>query len=1178
MQEEIIFQGENIKTKLKFFTTFSGQTSEDDKKYYLITDSNNQPLKLVDNLFETNFGLNSDNYNISLSALSGGYIIYTGSVITNEFFNILDNAQKQFITDDYITRINSQANVNSSNPSTNPFSYVFFEDYNYNDYYLNVKLNRSLDILNTLNVYNVPTNESIKFNNNTGILYGKILALQILLDDNGNKIKIPIKNASVGIFNSSDEFPSVGSVDDEGNRIRMNLYEGFETINDVNNLKSYGSFQSYLTDLSYSTKDYQNDQIPEKFKYTTITNEEGEFILHNVPSGNQTLMIEVDLLKQGLEPEEVALNFFPYPLSESANISNVPHLYFNQFPITIVPSWGEFQTGYTEINLTISLDLRKWITYFTYPISSKVANSAQNITNQAGDVKPRVLEELYRDGILNPFTVLIRDMTKNFSVENPARIESVQILDIYDKNLDLKCAWNEEIKVKRNKFEFNTTNYNAFKVPANLYDPNGIDTNGNKGVWLGAYQIKTFFPDPKSSFQTTGWALEWMPNASGGADPITANHYDLNWYDGWNNANVSPLPGDGIGIFPYEKPWSITYPEPYKITKKPEVKNPLKQWVEGTPLLDPKIENQQGVTNQFILTQGDFFLQPRYLDGDLVGGPDPWGTNANGFGLQFFGTVPFGNNFSREVSKNELWRYEKTDHWANCWSNGYNEFLTPSDFNKYPDAPEGRPRIDGEKFQRLEAGYAYWLKPSGWPRIKNDHWGDYLLNNDFQPLANHDYGSVYSSPLQYISYFVNTYLYLDEITLQVGPSADFQSKFGRLNIYRIEKPYYTNPKKTPFIEKFANFHFGLIYRDEGKDHGTQCKSRKTCDSGGSGDQATCFAWFNSYDPNWNTRNTGSGYEKYCENRFGPGGGVQSFPNGVDIRIHNIGSTKISILQAIGENKELAPSGSFGNYLSVKIFDNSVLTLPANDEYDPNTNSYNSASYIIEYPELTTYWDKGCNGPLIQPIYRYKVGIRNQITQYFLNSMIGREVGLGGSKCRAVKDYNNPSGISVEDFLTGTILVAFGIYSIFVPPLGAFFLDPRVRNLYFDSVRKSFSENPSNYNSGYRIANRIGVFVNGVAYVYDCFRYKESWLNSRGYLPYIGEEVKKSAEQLNINDVPYFGNSFVQRYHYNISRGAGVAIFQPKRMYENDLKGARYHHYFCEWIYGSERLDYRTAFV
>jgi hypothetical protein len=223
----------------------------------------------------------------------------------------------------------------------------------------------------------------------------------------------------------------------------MNLFENLNS----NNITSYGSFQSFLTDTKYSPKDVENDTIPPKYKYTSLTNENGEFVLHGVPVGQQTLMVEIDLLKQGLEPEEVALNFFPYSVLDDPNVSNIPHLYFNQFPINIVPSWGEIQTGYTQVDLAIVLDLRKWITYFTFPISSKIGNPT-NISNQAADSTPLILEELRAKGITNPFTVFVRDMTKPFEVANPAKIELVKIIDISDKNLDLKCAWNEEFKIK----------------------------------------------------------------------------------------------------------------------------------------------------------------------------------------------------------------------------------------------------------------------------------------------------------------------------------------------------------------------------------------------------------------------------------------------------------------------------------------------------------------------------------------------------------------------------------------------------------------------------------------------------------------------------------------------------------------------------------------------------------
>lgn len=72
--------------------------------------------------------------------------------------------------------------------------------------------------------------------------------------------------------------------------------------------------------------------MPAYYKYVTTTNEEGEFVIHNVPTGTQTIFFEVDLFKQGLTQDEIALNFYPFPADDSPNIDRLPSLFFRQFP------------------------------------------------------------------------------------------------------------------------------------------------------------------------------------------------------------------------------------------------------------------------------------------------------------------------------------------------------------------------------------------------------------------------------------------------------------------------------------------------------------------------------------------------------------------------------------------------------------------------------------------------------------------------------------------------------------------------------------------------------------------------------------------------------------------------------------------------------------------------------
>lgn len=905
MQEEIQIKGESKKTVVKYFTTFSGQTSTDDQIYYVVTDANNFPIKLTQSIVETKYGLDPLNNNIDYSSTNPQNKVYSGTVVQSEANIVYTKEQKDDISNFYIQSILNQANPPGSSfgPPKNPFSAVFFEELPFNDYFMNVKINRSMNTIDTLNIYNITQGVIPKFNNNTGVLIGKLEAIQILADENGEKIRIPLKNVPVGIFNPSEEFPSIGSLDEEGNRIRLNIFETIPSVNSTSNLKGYSSFQSYLADIDYSVKDTANREIPTKYEYTTITDENGNFILHNVPVGQQTLMVEVDLLKFGLEPEEVALNFFSYPTEENPNVSNVPHFFFGQYPINIVPSWGDFQTGYTEVNLSIALDLRKWVTYYIYPISADVGRNSNS---------PRVLEELYAEGTTTPLKVFVRDMTKPFVPDNPQKVEIVKIPDIYDRNIDLVNSWNNEFKTKNNKVEFDTTNFNAFKLPANLYDPFGINSKGEKGVWLAAYQIKVSYPDPSISFQSTGWAANWVDDQE-----ISTNHFDLTNYEGWTDDYVqTKIKKIGIGLFPYEKPWSLTYPEPYKITKRPSVQNPYKQWdSNGNPvtLISGHTINP--------------YKEPKYLDGDLAGGS--WGS-ANGFGFQNYRPDFFGNQFASEVTKYETWCYEEVPYWGWIYSNGYNPGLD-SNWNdpKYSSLPGippgGKPRVDGEKWQRAEAGYAYWLRPRGWPKLDTRFgWGDFLLDPDHS-IDSRSETNIYPGYFQTIG---SVYKYLDEVTLNVGVKSPWWSKFGNLTMYRVEKPYYTLPKKKPFNETFVTLKFGAMLF-EGTDPWASTRQKRKDDRDDS------------------LVNLGVGTQSkrtfnYLEN--------------LDLRIHNLGSTKVTI-----NGIEIFPEGSgfIDSYHFKRILGNGAeLVLPGNSSYDPIRNVYSRANYGFSFMPSCN-----CKGPV-----------------------------------------------------------------------------------------------------------------------------------------------------------------------------------------------------------------------
>lgn len=684
---------------------------------------------------------------------------------------------------DSLTRVNiinsftSEANSISGNSA---YTSVFFEDKKDKDYNVSISLNRTIDTLNTLNVINHPLAEIPSQESETGVVIGTLYAQQKILNENGEKVKIPLSNVPIVIFNKSDEFESISSIDDNGNRIFLNMYQN-------TNSNQYANIESFVFDLGkesaekkignplpdkYSTvqpilysKEYLT--IPEKFKYSTITNENGEFILQNIPTGNQVLMFEVDLLKQGMTKDEVALNFFPYPLESEPNIDNIPHFYFRQIPISVTPSWGSFQTGYTQVDITAHIDMRKWCTFYTFPVS----------------VAGKNIEELIAAGINENITFLARDMSKE---GYPLTNEIVEISEIFDRIETQRHEWSFENKSRKPKIEFNKNNFQAFKLPANLYDPNnnpsntpdGLNKNNKKGVWLCSYQIKSFYSGNDSIYKTTGFLRSSLSDSC-----ISSSHFDLN--RGADSTSSSAIGGiSRVGqFFPYEKPWTINYPEPYKIPTRPTEFNTSKDF-----------------SNK---------LEPRYLDGDMPG--EFFSVeNSTGYGSMANldnGTLIY-NQFAKAVTKNRLFKYEQDVSWHEEFSNGFRNGINSNIFPNKSFSVK-----NGEKYQRIEAGFAYWLKPEGWGRVYSEGFGDYMLSSDIDSIH---------PPVNYL--IPNTYINSmrrdgENLSIKFDDSVSpAWLQQGGLDIYRIldDTTDDLSPKGPPFLNKIVQINLQSLLRNNEK--------------------------------------------------------------------------------------------------------------------------------------------------------------------------------------------------------------------------------------------------------------------------------------------------------------------------------------------------------------------------
>lgn len=893
LPEKIKLEQSRTGTTATFFSPHLGDSnlsSQIDSQVfpsYLTFDQQGQPESI--GTFSGNtiwfFDRTSNNY-IPIQNVTNDFV--TGYSFTRTSDTIFDEQQKQSTRDTFKNRIE-----NAFTSSTSPNNFVFFEDEPIDDMFIDININRSRKTLDTLSIFNKPINSVPERESDTGVVMGKLEALQKVEDIYGNRIRIPLRNVPVGIFNPSDKFPSTTSRDENGDRIVLNLKEASEK-DEYFNEESFDTDNRFLRSASNLTK------IPEHYKFITKTNDNGEFIIHNAPTGTQNLIFEVDLLKQGLTKDEVALNFFPYPSSEQVQVDNVPHYFFRQIPVTVVPSWGDAQSGYTELNVTANLDLRKWATYFIPPVA----------------IDDQTLEETRAGGALENLNIDIRDMSKeDFPVTN---IQMVEVHDILQRETDQYLSWQQEFSQNKERSKFFETDYFAIKLPANIYDPNknktdrnGKEINSEKGAWFCGYQLKMNLAESSNVFRATGFESFWVDGGLVGRD-----HFRLNRGNDDLSSGNTNTEGSQVGNFPYEQPWTSKYPDEVKIPEKPSEENYPQFWnINGsgkTPV----------VLNSFPVLE-----DPRFSDGELIGF-STFDDGFGGYGAQFLfeEDLWFGNNFSKKVTKNFIYRYENRTAWDEEYASGYRPNFPQNELGERSKV------INGERYQRVEAGYGYWVRPEGWPRISRQPWGsDTIFGKDIEdrkPVfleGNSVHGNFYSIS----SYNVNTFN-LDGRKLALALGNKASKTEGYLDLYRVINPKSSNlidpiPPETP---TFGHFHFQEVY--------VQKTNRRTS---------------NFIRTGWNNT-SGAGGERYF---FKMSQGPPADPlNGSLLEITNRGSKDIEFLNPFSKQKEEIKAGQSVdvNIENNFTFSNMVLILPGNDGFNIAENKYERVNYDFRVKGVT----------------------------------------------------------------------------------------------------------------------------------------------------------------------------------------------------------------------------------
>lgn len=184
---------------------------------------------------------------------------------------------------------------------------------------------------------------------NYGVIVGRVLA-------NGN---FGVPNAKISIFiegNFEDEelsnlYPYTSTASEDKNGIRYNLLPD-EKIDDCHQVVGTFPNKTYLLD---------NDVLIEVFdtyyKYTTRTNNSGDYIIAGVPTGNHTLHMDLDLSDCGIlsqRPRDFVYKGYTIEQFENANqfktdtnLASLSQIFSQDQVVNVIPFWGNENQGET---------------------------------------------------------------------------------------------------------------------------------------------------------------------------------------------------------------------------------------------------------------------------------------------------------------------------------------------------------------------------------------------------------------------------------------------------------------------------------------------------------------------------------------------------------------------------------------------------------------------------------------------------------------------------------------------------------------------------------------------------------------------------------------------------------------------------------------------------------------
>ena len=223
------------------------------------------------------------------------------------------------------------------------------------DQVLNVSIKQDIDLYEVLSLRLRREDVYRLHASNYGVIVGRVLANDAFGVPNAKvSVFIPISDEDSLRGDISQLYPYTSTRDQNDDNIRYNT------------LPNYSTGECHVPVGTFPKKQLvlDNDSVLEVYdkyyKYTTVTNKSGDYMIFGVPSGEHTLHVDVDLSDIGVlsqKPRDFlykgySISMFDSPtqFKSSTNLDNLAQIMSQDAGVNVYPFWGD--AGVNQIAVT----------------------------------------------------------------------------------------------------------------------------------------------------------------------------------------------------------------------------------------------------------------------------------------------------------------------------------------------------------------------------------------------------------------------------------------------------------------------------------------------------------------------------------------------------------------------------------------------------------------------------------------------------------------------------------------------------------------------------------------------------------------------------------------------------------------------------------------------------------